>query len=191
MRFQPRRKLRLSLVNTRCACSQAWRSGVHVGGRVATLRVGAAPRRRAHRDGPVALKMGVCCFARPTTKHSIQLRAPQSRSSLPPNRPRAARIRRPSSTARCSWLISTPRASSWVATTLLTERSSRDLSTQLAFERDTRLFPCGPRLWFVHPNFGEYLMGLDENWTKLGATPRPRRGRPPKIKRGGARQHNQ
>ena len=85
--------------------------------------------------------------------------------------------------------LSTPRASNWVVTTLLTEQSSRDLSTQLAFEQDTSL-PCAPRPWCVHLNFGECLMGLDENWTKLGATPRLRRGRPPKIKRGGARHHS-
>ena len=69
------------------------------------------------------------------------------------------------------------------AKTLLTERSSRDLSTQLAFEQDTRQ-PRGPRTWCVHPNFREYLMGLDEDWTKLGATPRLRRGRaaaPPRL----------
>ena len=103
----------------------------------------ASSARASRRPGTAALEMGVCCFARPTTKHSIQLRGPQSRSSLSPNRPRAARIRRPSSTARCSWQISTPRASSWVVTTLLTERSSRDLSTQLAFERDTRSTALG------------------------------------------------
>ena len=85
--------------------------------------------------------------------------------------------------------LSTPRASNWVVKTLLTERSSRDLSTQLAFEQDTRL-PCRARPWCVHPSFGEYLMSLGEDWTKLGATPRLRRGRPPKIKRGGARHHN-
>ena len=82
-----------------------------------------------------------------------------------------------------------PRASNQCVTPLLSERSLRDLPTQLRFEADTSL-PAGPRPWVVDPRFGEWLMGLPEDWTRLGAPPRKRRGRPPAIARGGARPHS-
>ena len=69
-----------------------------------------------------------------------------------------------------------------------TERSLRDLPTQLRFEADTKM-PASPRPWIVDPRFGEWTIGLPEDWTRLGAPPRKRRGRPPAITRGGARPH--
>ena len=82
--------------------------------------------------------------------------------------------------------FSTPRASNQCVTPFLTERSLRDLPTQLLFEASI-ILPSGPRPWVVDPRFGGFLMALPEDWTKLGAVPQKMRGRPPKVQRGGAR----
>lgn len=58
---------------------------------------------------------------------------------------------------------STPRHSSSISA-VLTERTIRDLGTQLRFEIDT---PDNVRSGDIHPHFTEWLMGYPVGWTRL------------------------
>ena len=145
-----------------------------VGARVGTARFGSC------RNGRVLL--------RPADNDRLHTTAFAPITVVPPTEiPTGRENTTPLVTRPCDLAhFSTPRASNQCVTSLLTERSLRDLPTQFRFEADT-ILPSGPRPWVVDPRFGEWLMGLPEEWTRVGAQPRKRKGRPPKVQRGGAR----
>lgn len=60
-----------------------------------------------------------------------------------------------------SW--STPRASNIYPSNFLTERTIRDLPTQIRFERDTE----NKTRKYINPNFIEFLMGFPQNYTEM------------------------
>ena len=70
----------------------------------------------------------------------------------------SARVRKPEHLS--SW--STPRLISG-ASNILTERTLRDLPTQVRFEAET---PDDVRKGYINPTFVEWVMGYKRNWTK-------------------------
>ena len=63
----------------------------------------------------------------------------------------------------------TPRASLTTSAQVMTERTSHDLATQV---RNTVTKPVNEKTCGVHPEFGEWLMGLASGWT-AACTNRP------------------
>ena len=109
-----------------------------VGARVGTARFGSC------RNGRVLL--------RPADNDRLHTTAFAPITIVPPTEiPTGRENTTPLVTRPCDLAhFSTPRASNKCVTSLLTERSLRDLPTQVRFEADT-ILPSGPRPWVVDP----------------------------------------